>query len=134
MSIRMTLSTTNLSAVSANFLAADTRLQRAAKRVVKRAGVKTHELAREQAPVDTGFMRSQLKLRFTEQALGYEVGFDEKDFEAAGLSFYPLFVLFGTVNQPANDFLFSAHEATKPQFKAELRKELQAAIRRKGAQ
>lgn len=127
---RLTLSTRGAAAVAANFYARDRAAQMAIKRVVRRNGVALHERARALCPVDTGFMRSQLRLAFSEQGYVYEVGWDEQDFSAAGLAFYPVYVEFGTRFQAAQPSLFPAREQQDPIFRRELRAELSAAIQR----
>lgn len=131
--MRMTLSTRNLKGVVANLFAADRRAQRAITQLVRRYGVATHDLARALCPVDTGFMRSQLRLRMTEQGYGYEVGWDASDFDAAGLPFYPLFVEFGTSRMAARPSLFPAEQAIRPQFTAALRRAVREAVERRRA-
>lgn len=128
----LTLSTRNARAVVANFHAADARAQRAIKRVVKRYGVALHERARELCPVDTGFMRSQLRLRFSEGGYVYEVGWDEADFADAGQPPYFLFQEFGTRFQPAQPSLFPARDEITPLFRRDLGAELRQAIARRG--
>ena len=130
--MRLTLDTKNTRAIVANFYAADQRAQRAIRRVVKASGVRLHEDARSRTPVDTGFMRSQLRLRYSDGGLVYNVGWDEADFTAAGLVFYPVYVIFGSRGRPANDPLFPARDAEAPRFDADLRTALKAAIARRG--
>lgn len=131
--MKLTLATRNAAGLAANFYAADRRVQRAVRRVVERAGVREFERARADAPVDTGFMRSQLRLAFSEHGYLYELGFDEADFTGAGKPFYPLYVIFGTTKMPARDFLFGARDALRPAFRADLAAELRAAVRRRSA-
>lgn len=130
--MRLTLTTRNASGIAANFYAADARAQRAVRKTVRTYGVKESERVRELCPVDTGFMRSQLRLEFSEQGLAYELGWREEDFANAGLVFYPVFQEFGTVNMPAQPSLFPARDEIRPQFRDALRRDLSAAIRRKG--
>lgn len=130
---RLTLSTTNLRGIAANFVAADQKAQAAVKRVVKRHGIGLHEDVYAATPVRSGFMRSQLRLRFTEGGYGYEVGWDEPDFTDAGLAFYPVYVLFGTRTQAPNDYFFPLRDRHLSEFTDELRAELRKAYGRRGA-
>lgn len=127
----MTLSTRNAKGVAANFVAADARAQRAIKKIVRASGVRVHERQRALAPVDTGFMRSQLRVEFTEGGYAYEAGYRESDFDAAGEPFYPVYVEFGTATQPAQPHVFPARDEEAPRFRRELRDALSAAIRRR---
>lgn len=129
---QLTLSTKSVRAVVANFYAADRRIQAAARRVVKRNGEELDRKVYEATPVRTGYMQAMLQLRFTPKGLGYEVGWDSENFEGAGLPFYPVYVLFGTRFQPANDFFFPLRDEQDRIFKRELRDELRGAIRRRG--
>jgi hypothetical protein len=130
---RLTLSTRNAGGIAANFVAADRRAQAAVKKVVRRNGVQLHEKAYAACPVDTGFMRSQLRVGFSENGYAYEVGWLEGDFAEAGLAFYPVYVIFGTRRQAANDFFFPLRDRQLAQFKSELGTELRAAYARRGA-
>ena len=129
---RMTLSTRNLNGVVANLFRSDREAQRAIRVTVDKYGHETHAIAVALCPFDTGFMQEHLRLRFTERGLGYEVGWDEPDFTAAGLPFYPLYQEFGTTKMAAQPCLFPAHELTRPRFTAALRNNVRAAVRRRG--
>src|SRR4051812_9841440 len=65
MPVRMTVSTRSLSGLAANLLSADARAQKAIRATVARYGDKQFRLSRELVPVDTGFLRSQIRLRFS---------------------------------------------------------------------
>lgn len=69
-------------------------------------------------------MVDQLRGELTNDGFGYEVGFDRKDFEAAGEDFYPQYVIFGTRFMPANDFLFAPHEEGRARFREGCREAL----------
>lgn len=129
--MRLTLSTRNARAVAANFVAANERAQRAVQKLVRKHGVALHAKVYADTPVLTGFMRSQLRLRFSEGGYSYEVGWDEADFASAGLEFYPPYVLFGTRHMPGNDVLFSNRDAQLEAFRKELGAELRKAVRQR---
>lgn len=132
MSLRMTVGTRGLSALAANFQAADTRAQKRAREIVGKYAEKQFRLTRELAPVDTGFLRAHIRKRISENGLAYEVGVREEDFEGAGKAFYPVYLEFGTRFMAARPFIFPARDKVAPEFKRALRSELSAAIRRRG--
>lgn len=128
----MTVGTRGRSALAANFQAADTRAQRAVRGVVARYAERQFRLTRELAPVDTGFLRSHIRKRISDDGLAYEVGVREEDFEGAGKPFYPVYLEFGTRFMAARPFIFPARDAVAPEFRRALRAELSKAIRRRG--
>ncbi|MBA3341638.1 MAG: HK97 gp10 family phage protein [Gemmatimonadaceae bacterium] len=136
----MTLKVRNVSAVIANLHAANGRIQAAARREVKQAGENMYELAYSACPVDTGFMRDNLSLEYTPKGLGFSVGWNEDDFLAAGLPFYPPYVVFGVepgtdVNgrsypgQAAQDPLTPAYNEASAQLLDGLRFAIRSAVR-----
>lgn len=116
----MTLSTRNLSGIAARFRAGHAAAQRNVRRVVKKTGEAAFSQAYADAPKDTTFMANHLRLAFVRDGLAYELGFRESDFEAAGLPFYPVYVIFGTRHMPARDFLFPANGDARREFRGEL--------------
>lgn len=128
---RMTLSTRNVRGVVANLFKVDEEAQRAIRVTVDKYGHETHALAVALCPFDTGFMQEHLNLKFTEQGLGYEVGWEEQDFLDAGLPFYPIYQEFGTTKMAAQPCLFPAHAATRPRFTRALSNNVRAAVRRR---
>ena len=133
MSVRMTVSTRNIRGLVANFAAADARAQKAIRRTVAKYGERQFRLTRELAPVDTGFLRASIRLRFSDDGLVYEVGVREKDYHDVGLPFYALYQEFGTRFQPAQPFVFPARDQIYPEFRAALGKDVRAAVRRRTA-
>lgn len=130
---KMSLSTRNTSGVIANMFAADKRAVSAIKRTVRDTGFAEYSIALGLVPRDTGFMADNLTLEFLPSELGYELGWSEEDFTAAGLAFYPVFQEFGTSRMPAQPSLFPARDTVRPQFHANLRRNIRAALRRRGA-
>ena len=137
MSVRMTVSTRNLRALAANFAAADVRLQKAARKTVKKYGTKQRNRTRELAPYDASHpaedfhLRDNVSLRFSDDGLVYETGFREEDFTEAGLPFYAIFTEFGTRFMAARPCVFPARDEIYPQFRAALGADLRAAARRR---
>jgi HK97 gp10 family phage protein len=127
----MTVSTRNLRALVANLYAGDQRAQKALRRTVKKYGNKQWRLSRELAPVDTGFLRKHIRLRFSDDGLVYEVGVLEKDYREAGLPFYAIYQEFGTRFMSAQPFIFPARDQTYPEFRSALSKDLSSAIKRR---
>lgn len=133
MALRMTVGTRGLAALAANFQAADARVQRRSREIVAKYAEKQFRLTRELAPVDTGFLRSHIRKRVSDDGLAYEVGVREEDFADAGRPFYPIYLEFGTRFMSARPFVFPARDKVAPEFKRALRAELSAAIRRRGS-
>lgn len=134
MSIRLTVSTRNSRATIANvFAKADARVQRDARKLTAKYGEKTHKLARELAPVKSGFLRGRIILRFSEDGFVYEVGWRAADFEETGK--YPYFFIteFGGRTQPANPCVFPARDRIAPAYQRDLRATLRRAWARRGA-
>lgn len=129
--MRMGLETRGIRGLVANLYARDRAAQTAIRRVVRRNGVAQHERARTLAPVDTGFLRSQLRLTFSEQGLVYAVGWRDRDFTDAGLAPYFYYTEFGTSRMAPRPCLFPARDAQAPVFRAELRDALRAAVARR---
>lgn len=132
MPTRMTVSTGNLRGLVANLFAADARAQKAVRSTVATYGNKQYRLSRELAPVDTGFLRASIRLRFSDDGLAYEVGVREKDYTDAGLPFYALYQEFGTRFMAAQPFIFPARDQIAPEFKRALGANVRGAIRRRG--
>lgn len=119
-----------LSALAANFHAADEVLHEEVRGAVDRARTETHDIAEQLAPKASGFMADHIRDEESEGGLTYSVGFDPADFKAAGLEFYPPYVEFGTENNPAQPFLLPAGEIVRPHFEADVREALQRAASR----
>jgi HK97 gp10 family phage protein len=131
MALRMTVGTRNIRALAANFSAADARVQRSARQLVAKYAEKQFRLTRELAPVDTGFLRSHIRKRVSDDGLAYEVGVREEDFADAGKAFYAQFLEFGTRFMSARPFIFPARDAVVPEFRRALGTELSASVRRR---
>jgi HK97 gp10 family phage protein len=127
----MTVGARRTGALAANFQAADARAQRAVRGVVAKYAEKQFRLTRELAPVDTGFLRSHIRKRVSDDGLAYEVGVREDEFSDAGKAFYPIYLEFGTRFMAARPFIFPARDAVAPEFRRALSAELRAAIRRR---
>lgn len=123
----MTLSTRALSGLAGRFQAAEKRVQRAVRKVVKDTGEAAYSIAYADAPKKTHFMVNNLRLGFLQDGLVYELGFRERDFERASLPFYPIYVIFGTRFQAPNDFLFPANREAQREFRPALSRALSAA-------
>lgn len=89
-------------------------------------------------PVDTSptaddfAMRDHIRLRFGELGFSFEVGWEEDDFMAAGLDFYPIYVVFGTQFMAAQDPLFPAHQEAKPRFIGDITAAIRRSAQRSG--
>jgi hypothetical protein len=140
MSVRLTLSTRNIRGLIANIYAADAVTQRAVRRTVKKWGPRQQQLTAELAPYDvtTGpeafHMRDNVRLRYSDDGLIYEVGFDAEDFTEAGRPFYPIYTEFGTRFMAARPCVFPARDRIYPEYKADLSANVRAALRRRKSQ
>ncbi len=128
--MRMTLSTRNASGVIANLFAKDAKAQQAVRTVVKASGFRVQARAKQLAPVRTGFLKKNIRLRFTEDRLVYQVGWDEAAYTGAGFAFYPLYTEFGTRFMSPRPCLFPAKAEEVPVFRRELNRAVRDAMRR----
>lgn len=117
---KMSLATRNTKGVIASLRQYGERAKERAKVVVEESADRVYQTARQNAPVDTGFMVEHLRREFTPAGLGYSVGFRAEDFAAAGKDFYPVFLEFGTRFMAARPFLFPAAALERPRFRREL--------------
>ncbi len=132
--MRMTLSTRNVKGVVANLFARDAQAQKDIRRETTKSGRRVFEVAVALCPFDTGFEQEHLQLTYTEQGFGFEVGWDEADFIAAGLPFYPLYTEFGTTKMAAQPCLFPAHALERPRYQRNISRAVQRAMTRRMAQ
>jgi HK97 gp10 family phage protein len=136
MAVRMTVSTRSLSGLAANLLSADARAQKAIRATVARYGDKQWRLTRKLAPYDESkpseefHLRNQVRLRFSDDGLVYEVGFRSEDFRDAGEPEYFIFTEFGTRFMKARPCVFPARDTIKPEFKKALGRDIRAAMKR----
>lgn len=131
--VRLALSFRNEAAIAANFRGADQVLVREVKAVVRNAGYLVVDFARALVPIDTSFMHDHVGVVFSPDGRVFEAGWDEADFDAAGLPFYPLYVEFGTSKMAAQPSLYPAYKEVQPIFLADLRDAVRASIDRAAA-
>ena len=86
---------------------------------VARYGAFQKDLTQQLAAVDTGFMRDHVETRIDDDGLGFESGWWEEDFIAAGEPFYPPHVEYGTINSPAQPAIEPAWSELRPHFIAD---------------
>jgi hypothetical protein len=108
--MRGKVTVTGMSGLVANFKALDERVQRYVLEAQQQNGEEHRQRMSDQAPRDTGFTAEHTEVRFSEGGYTYNVGYWAETYLAAGLEFYVPYPLFGTVNQPANDWVFRATE------------------------
>ncbi len=128
--MRMTLSTRNAGGVIANLFAKDAQIQQAVRTVVKSSGFRLQARAKQLAPVRTGFLKKNIRLRFTEDKLVYQVGWQSDDFSGSGQPDYFFFTEFGTRFMAARPCLFPAKAEEVPVFRRELNRAVRDAMRR----
>jgi HK97 gp10 family phage protein len=117
----------NIDAIVANFYATDKKVQAAVRRVVKRNGKDVQRLTKSLAPVDTGKMKRNVRLEFSESGLRFEVGWWNEDF-IEDEHFYPFYQEFGSARNAAQPSLGPAYDMNRPIYQAELRAEIKKAV------
>lgn len=135
--MRLTLQHREIKTLAFRFYAADRAVSREARKLVGEMGLFTKELTQFFCPVDTWFMHDHVRLEFTGDRLGYEVGWLDADFAEAGLPFYPIYQEFGTSKMRAQPSLFPAYREAEASFRPAvrdlMRHALARALRRRGA-
>ncbi len=117
---RMTMSTRNTQGVVANLRQYGQAARVRVQAVVVESLERTFTVAQSLCPRDTGFMADAMRAELTRKGFGYQVGFEERDFTAAGKPFYPIFTEFGTTKMAAQPCIFPANEAEHPRFRRRL--------------
>jgi HK97 gp10 family phage protein len=115
-----TLSTKNLAQVQNGLRRYGQQALVRAKGVVQESADRTYAIAQDLCPRDTGFMAEHMRETISDSGFGYEVGFREEDFAAAGLEFYPIFTEWGTSRMAAQPCIFPAAATERPRFKRAL--------------
>ena len=111
-------------------------MQRQARRTVRRFGEKQQRRTMELAPYDASHpaedfhLRDNVRLRFSDDGLVYEVGFLESDFIDEGLPFYAIFTEHGTRFMKARPCVFPARDEVYPEFRSALRTDIRASLKR----
>lgn len=113
---RLTFAFRNKSAIRLILGRKDQELKAGVRQEVKKSGVRLLSMSKATSPVDTGFMRDHIRLTFTPAGFGYDVGWKQSDFRAAGLAWYPPFVIYGTRRMPARPFIEIAWNRERPTF------------------
>jgi hypothetical protein len=93
--------------------------------------LETQTIAYELCAVDTGFMRDHLDVETDNAMQVFEIGWRAEDFFAAGLQFYPMFVVLGTRLMPARDPLTPAYAQTKPLYESRNADAIRRALERR---
>jgi hypothetical protein len=129
----LSVKTVNVRGTIGNLVAADPRARAAMRTVVADAGGREHQRAADLTPKLTFFSVQRLRLDFIRDNLGYEIGWKQTDYAAAGRSWYVPYFVFGTSRQAAQDPLTPAQREIAPYFRATLARALRQALARKGA-
>lgn len=128
------MTTRNRAGTAANFYGAVAAgLADDVRELVADTGGREYQRAYDLAPKRTGYMASKLRLEFTPEQYGYDLGYHAEDFEPFGLRFYPVDQEFGTSKMAAQPSLFPARAETRPEFQRDLSALLRNAKRRHGA-
>lgn len=128
--MRMRLSVHNARGVVANLYAADKRIKGEVRRSVKMHGELTKELTQFLCAYDTGFMHDHVRTRYSRGGMAWQTGWDDADFAAADLPFYPPYVEFGTSKMAAQPALGPAYRDVDRMFRQDLREKIRGAIQR----
>ncbi len=130
---RFELGFRNYGAARANLYAAQRSVKRDAIRAVARVAEAVRADAYRRAAVDTSFMRDHIKVFISQGGMAYEVGWRAADFFGEGHPFYPFFVEYGTVNQPAQPALVPAAQMGRQMLAGEITKAIRNAAARSEA-
>jgi hypothetical protein len=117
-------------AVIRNVYAADRIAVEAMRATTRRSGNRAYKAAQRYCPVDTRFMKEHMRLEFSDDDLIWELGWNEFEFEAAGLPFYPPYQEYGTDRHPAQPSVTPAHFEEEPRYQRELGRDIEAALER----
>lgn len=118
--MKLDLRVRDIRGIVANLHSRNERVQVDVRDAVQRFGVDVRELAKELAPVDTGFMREQIRDEYSPEGLVVQVGYREEDFTSRGLPFYAPYQEYGTVYMPAQPHIGPAYRAMLPHFREDL--------------
>lgn len=128
MAVTIELRVTNLSAVIANIYRFDRDAQRGMRNAAIRAGEFCKHTARQFVDVDTGRTYNAIETDYGDAGLSFETYVDPEPFARDGVEFYPWWLEMGTRFRPATPFLFPAFRLTEPILKAEVAREIRAAL------
>lgn len=104
-----------------------------ARAAVQRAGTKFKEVVQATVAYDTGFMHDHVRVEYTPQGYAFEGGWNQDDFDAAGLAFYPPFVELGTSRMQARPSIEPAYREVAARLDADLAATLRASLERGNA-
>lgn len=128
---KMELSIRDQTGRVANFWAFDDEIIKDIQAAGERAALRTQTIAFELCAVDTGFMREHIDVMTSPDLQTWEVGWRAADFFAAGLAFYPMYVVLGTRYMPPRDPLTPAYQQSKPIYLEEITAAIQAGVQRR---
>lgn len=99
---------------------------------VRRAGDGFLDAVHRRVAYDTGFMYNNVRVEYTPKGYTFEGGWNEDDFSAAGLPFYPPFVEFGTSRQSAQPSILPAYDEVSKRLESDLARSLAQSLERVG--
>lgn len=115
----------NLDGLKAKLRATTTAKKQRLREAVVSEADKTLVATLDACPVDSGFMRANVRLEFTREGYNWAIGFRAEDFigqeNPKGVTitaFYPVFVIKGTRHMAGNDFLTAVLHLRKAQIRA----------------
>ena len=128
--------TTGIPAIDRKLKKLEQKVQRKVARQSLRAGAKVVQAeAKRLASVDTGLLKSKIKVRSAKQKrrgeVAIRVGVDEKDF--TGEAWYAAAIEYGTSKMDAKPFMGPAHDATKNDARWIVEKTLAEGVEREAA-
>lgn len=119
-------------ATIANIHAFSRRTRERFRVTTRKNASRTRDRAVQLAPKETGYMARNIKWDVSPDEIQFEVFCDPADYLPHGLPFYPFFVHHGTSRIPARPFLTQAFEWNRRQYEADIRADIQYAMRRGG--
>lgn len=131
--IKPEVSVSGIDGIVANLYSGKILVRSAVVTTNAKYGRAIRELAKSLCPVDTARMRSSIVDEYSPQGLTFVVKFDKSVFDNDGVSYYPVFVEFGTKKSGAQPSLGPAYENLSPVWKEELGRNIRDALRRTAA-
>lgn len=99
---------------------------------VRRAGDAFLDIVHATVAYDKGFMHDNVRVEYSTRGYTFEGGWNEDDFAAAGLPFYPPFVEFGTSTQAAQPSIMPAYDQVAARLERDLASTLARSLERAG--
>lgn len=119
--VNMELGVRGTEALKRSYRTYDRRSEWAMRDVVRRGAALVRTITMELAPVHSGKMREDVKIKITDKGFAYEVGWYVEDYLSEGMAFYPWYQEFGTFKMAAQPSLRPAFRYSEPIILADMR-------------